>query len=173
MQPEHQQRHTSGERIRGLLRRWWWLIAAAIIVLFPICSWSFALTQLSSREDASTHYNLGLTYYGQRDLDEAITEFDEAIRLNTRFAEAYGSRGLAHFDKGNLDQALLDYDRAIELRPDMAAAYYNRALVYQVSISDPIAQEKARADIRKVLELTDDQELRTLAESKLRELGGK
>jgi len=63
-----------------------------------------------------------------------------------------------------------DYDRAIALfpdRPDKAKAYTNRGNAYYAKGD----LDRAIADFRKVLEVSDDPTLRGLAEETLRELG--
>ena len=60
--------------------------------------------------------------------DDAITDYDEAIRLKPDYAEAYSNRGIAKAALGRYDDAIADYDEAIYLKPDLAAAYYNRGI---------------------------------------------
>ena len=51
------------------------------------------------------------------DLDAAIANFSEAIRLNPNCAVAYGNRGFAHENMGKFDAAKADYDEAGRLDP--------------------------------------------------------
>ena len=57
----------------------------------------------------------GVAYCRQREWNKAITELDEAIRLNPRDALAYGYRGGAYCVRGELDKAISDFTRQIEL----------------------------------------------------------
>jgi tetratricopeptide (TPR) repeat protein len=89
---------------------------------------------------AAVLYNRGIAWRAasQRDrtnrddaaLDQAIADYDAALRLKPDFAEAYVNRGIAWFDKGRYDQAIADATRAIALRPGLAEAFNNRALAY-------------------------------------------
>jgi len=49
------------------------------------------------------------------DLDGALRDYDEAIRLEPDYAAAFYNRGVARRDRGDLDGALRDYDEAIRL----------------------------------------------------------
>jgi tetratricopeptide (TPR) repeat protein len=62
------------------------------------------------------------------DLDGAITDYSEAIRLNPDFADGYLNRGAARSEKNDLIGAIEDFDKALGLRPD-ADVYYNRGAV--------------------------------------------
>jgi tetratricopeptide (TPR) repeat protein len=61
-------------------------------------------------------------------LDDAIADYDEAIRLNPGDALAFRKRGVARAAKGDYDGAIADYDQAIRINPQYASAYYRRAL---------------------------------------------
>jgi tetratricopeptide (TPR) repeat protein len=67
---------------------------------------------------ASAYNNRGNARRAKGDLDGAIGDLDQAIRLDTKFAVAYHNRGLARRDKGNLDGAIADYDEATRLNPN-------------------------------------------------------
>ena len=45
----------------------------------------------------------------------AVTEFDAAIRLNDRYAEAYVARGKAHSNLGNMIEARSDWAIAAQM----------------------------------------------------------
>ncbi|MDZ7814749.1 MAG: tetratricopeptide repeat protein [Planctomycetota bacterium] len=58
--------------------------------------------------------------------EEAIKDYDEAIRLDPKYAAAYNNRGAANVKLGRHKDALSDYDEAIKLDPKYALAYRNR-----------------------------------------------
>jgi tetratricopeptide (TPR) repeat protein/S1-C subfamily serine protease len=62
-------------------------------------------------------------------LQEAITDFDQAIRLNPNFAVAYYSRGSTRRELGDKKGAITDFDQAIRLNPNDAGFYSNRGVV--------------------------------------------
>ena len=62
------------------------------------------------------------------DLQSAITDYNEVVRINPNDASAYYNRGLAHDKLGNLQSAIADYNEVVRINPDHASAYYNRVL---------------------------------------------
>ena len=85
------------------------------------------LRNLSRHEIIALAYNnRGSAWAGKGNLDEAIKDYNKAIRLNPNHAAAYNNRGFAWFNKGNLDEAIKDYNEAIRLDPNFARAYTNR-----------------------------------------------
>jgi tetratricopeptide (TPR) repeat protein len=72
--------------------------------------------------------NRGIARFDKGDLDGAIKDYAEAIRLKLDYADAYNNRGVARRKKGDLDGAIKDSAEAIRLKPDFALAYYNRGL---------------------------------------------
>ncbi|MDR2662083.1 MAG: tetratricopeptide repeat protein [Treponema sp.] len=81
-------------------------------------------------QDAEFYYNWGIDRYSAGDLDGAIVNWTEAIRLNPDYATAYSNRGTAYYAKGSLDLAIADWTEAIRLNPDLYQAYYNRGNAY-------------------------------------------
>lgn len=75
------------------------------------------------------HYLTGYQLAQQRKYREAITELNQAIRLQPDFAPAYNGRGYARFQLHNYAAAIRDLDRAISLDPQYANAYHIRSVV--------------------------------------------
>jgi tetratricopeptide (TPR) repeat protein len=90
---------------------------------------------------ASAWWALGKT-------EEAIADFDQAIKMGYKEAHAYTSRGLFHAEMGNHEKAIADYNQSLELDPKSVVPIINRAAVY-MNMRD---YEKAIADYSKVLE---------------------
>ena len=77
-------------------------------------------------DDAAAWARRGKEYAAHHDYEQAIADFDRAIRIGQNDVETYYQRGLAHAAVGYDDRALADYDKAIELAPDLAAPYLSR-----------------------------------------------
>ena len=74
------------------------------------------------------HYNLAtaLQKEGPGRLNDAITHFEEALRLKPDFAEAHSNLGSALAAvPGRLDEAIAQYEEALRLQPDLAEAHNN------------------------------------------------
>ena len=73
---------------------------------------------------------------------EAISAYDQAIRIDPKDAAAYNNRGIAKDDLEQYQDAIKDYNEAIRLDLKYAAAYYNRGIAkanlkqYQDAIKD-------------------------------------
>jgi tetratricopeptide (TPR) repeat protein len=68
----------------------------------------------------------GLAYVARGDNDRAITDYNEAIRLNPTNGLTFNERGLAYKAKGDVDRAIADLNEAIRLNSGNADIHYNR-----------------------------------------------
>ena len=64
---------------------------------------------------------------GYRDYIGAIKDYDQAIKLNPKFANAYLNRGYVKYKIKDYNGAIDDYNHAISLKPKNEKAYYARA----------------------------------------------
>ena len=103
-------------------------------------------------ETKEDYFNSGIAYYELGKHQQAIKDFNQAIRLDPKFAEAYNNRGIAYGKgKGQYGQAIADYTKAIELNPKYADAFYNRGIGY-INLGK---KDRACDDWRKACELGD------------------
>src|SRR5688572_27743570 len=63
---------------------------------------------------------------GEEKFDQAIKEYDEAIRLAPTFGRAYLGRGIVKGAKAEWKKAVADFDEAVRLEPEAPEGYYNR-----------------------------------------------
>ena len=80
------------------------------------------------KPDAFRFAARGFLWFQKDENDTAIQDFDEAIRLDPKFANAYYGRAEAYSNKKAFDQAIADYDEVIRLRPKYALAFSRRGL---------------------------------------------
>ncbi len=71
------------------------------------------------------HNNLGGVLGGKGQIDAAIRQFQEAVRLEPDNAEACNSLGIALGQKGQTDAAIRQFEAAVRLRPGFADAHDN------------------------------------------------
>ena len=64
-------------------------------------------------------YNRGLAWRNKGDLDRAVADFDQAIKLDPKYVAALYNRGNVFFVKKDFDRAIADYDLAIKLEPEL------------------------------------------------------
>jgi tetratricopeptide (TPR) repeat protein len=57
------------------------------------------------------------------DLDGAIEDYTQAIRINPTYANAYGVRGFAYDQLGQFTEALANYRRYVELAGENAPQF--------------------------------------------------
>ena len=75
--------------------------------------------------------NRGLLRWQRRDLDRAVADLREAIRLDAHHYQAHAGLAQVLRQQGKPDEAVEQFTQAITLRPDLAPLYRGRAEVYQ------------------------------------------
>ncbi len=89
-----------------------------------------ACTVETNPQDSHGLYNQGLSQLQQKNPKGAIDYFDQAIKANRNYAEAYVNRGIVYDELGNSQQAIADYNQAISINHNLAEAFYNRGNTY-------------------------------------------
>ena len=84
------------------------------------CTASIQSGKWSGESLSWAYYNRGNAYDDKGDVDRAIADYTEAIRLDPKFADAYNNRGLSWESKGDLQKALVDFTKFSELAPSDA-----------------------------------------------------
>jgi lipoprotein NlpI len=70
-------------------------------------------------------------WWAKKDADRALSDCNEAIRADSRYAAAYVNRGNAYLLKSDVDHAFADFSEAIRLDPKNAWAYTERGNLYK------------------------------------------
>jgi tetratricopeptide (TPR) repeat protein len=98
---------------------------------------------------ASAYSRRGLAFRNKGELERAIRDFDEAIRLTPSIAEDYHNRGALLAERGDYDLAFEDYRLAIRLNPKASEYYGSRGRAYERKGE----QEKAKANFDKARQI--------------------
>jgi tetratricopeptide (TPR) repeat protein/formylglycine-generating enzyme required for sulfatase activity len=88
---------------------------------------------VNARSDPGFYNNRGLSYFNKKEYDKAISDYNEAIRLQPNHAAAYNNRGNAYQAMKDYDKAISDYNEAIRLEPNYAVAYFKRGNAYEAT----------------------------------------
>ena len=99
---------------------------------------AMTLTQDQS-ETATIYYNRGRAYKELNRLDDALSDYSQAIQVNPNYTAAYFSRGLLHHQRKNVDEAIADYTRTIAFDENHARAFFNRGLLHRKNGKDHLA----------------------------------
>src|SRR5262245_27720092 len=94
------------------------------------CSRAIDSHQYTGRSLARLYARRGGAYQAQGDLDRAMADFNESMRIDPTYPSAYNNRGINWYRRGDLDRAIADYDQAIQLDPKYEYAYANRGAAW-------------------------------------------
>lgn len=86
---------------------------------------------ISARPDSAEAYNnRGVGHYNARRYLEAISDYDQAIRIKANYAVAFNNRGNARYAMAKYQEALADYTASLRIDPQYANAHSNRGLAH-------------------------------------------
>src|SRR5438552_2753233 len=106
------------------------VILRLLFLVIPLLLTAGCATMESDVErDTRAYIDRGDVYSAKGQYDQAIADYNEALKINPRSSLAYENRGNVYTVKGQYDQAISDYDKAMEINPT-GPAYANRAAVY-------------------------------------------
>jgi len=93
----------------------------------------------------------GSAYFKMGNSQNAISDFNQAIELDSNYPKAYHLRGLAREMGGDNDAALADFSRALDIDPEYGAAYYSRATL----LTKMGQEDEAAEDMKMVTHMTN------------------
>lgn len=99
--------------------------------LIPACTSVIQSHRQTPEILARAFFYRGRALAARNQFDQAIQDFDQAIRLDPAFPDAFNFRGVAWAGEGQFERAIADFDQAIHLDANYAEAIYNRGLAAQ------------------------------------------
>jgi len=96
------------------------------------------MTVPASAED---HYYSGIDLFGEGKLDEAAAEYQRALAIEPRFADALHGLAQAYHAKGEFDLAIETARKILEIDPDDILAWTAISRAYQRKGMVPEAEE--------------------------------
>jgi hypothetical protein len=105
------------------------LLAGAVIIAASALTWRqlgywqdnislFRHTLSVTADNSFINYNLGAALAEKGDLDAAIQEYQDAVRISPDFKEAHTNLGIALANKGSLDAAIKEFQEALRISPN-------------------------------------------------------
>ncbi|MGI9054207.1 MAG: CHAT domain-containing protein [Pyrinomonadaceae bacterium] len=148
---------------------------------------SLALKAVSENPSAENFHNLGRIYLTEKNFDEAVGQFEKAVKLAPNNAKLHNDFGAALIEKArtqeekfeNLDKALKEFQKSIELDNSLIEAYFNKAFCLQLIPSPESAKQAWREylkldsnspwaeEARKNLQLLESQKTNDVSSDKL------
>src|SRR5260221_233577 len=75
--------------------------------------------------------NEGISLHNLKQYEEALTAYEQAVRLDPNDADAYNGKGISLYNLRRYEEALTAYDQAIHLDPNDAVAYHNKGFALE------------------------------------------
>ena len=104
------------------------------------CSRAIDSREYTGRSLARVYARRGGAYAAKGDVNRAVADYNESMRIDPTYPAAYLNRGNVWFHRGDFDRAIADYNQAIQLDPDYAVAYVNRVTL----LSKMLGQSETR-----------------------------
>jgi tetratricopeptide (TPR) repeat protein len=106
-----------------------------IIIMMLGCS--------SSETRKTKFFDKGNEFYEKGDYGKAILNFQNAIKLDPHYADAYSALGTCYLKLMNIQGAFKAFSTAVEINPEILAAQVSLGQIYLMSKEKEKAIEKA------------------------------
>jgi tetratricopeptide (TPR) repeat protein len=100
--------------------------------------------KLEAHEKSCIHFELGALLSQKGHLDQALTQFSQAIQLDPQNADNYLALGKVHARRREFNHAVQAFETALELSPDDSSAYIEIAQVLKEAKNYSRAEQMLR-----------------------------
>ena len=111
------ERAVAGQPVRRRAMRWGWSLLLGFSVAFNLLA--------SVKQSAEWHWDMGTMLVQQGKVQEAIEQYEQALRLKPDFAEVHDDLASALVQTGKIKDAIAHFEQALQIKPDFAEAHYN------------------------------------------------
>ncbi len=88
-----------------------------------ISLWSDNVEKVENK--ARPRINLASAFFQKGELEDALFQYSEALRIKPEYADAHYGMGLVLFAQEKIDEAIRQYLKALKIRPRYSLAHYN------------------------------------------------
>ena len=122
--------------------RWGWVLLLGFSVAFNLLA--------GVEQYAWAHNDLGAALMQVGKIEDAIGQYEQALRLKPDYAEAHNNLGIVLAGQGKIAEAIAEFAAALRIKPDLAEAHYNlgNALAGQGRVSEAMAEYAAAVRIK-------------------------
>ncbi len=92
---------------------------------------TFCLPNLALAQSVQSYIDQGIENSQRGRYDQAINDFNGALKLKPRDPALFTYRGVVYYAKGQYDPAMKDFNQALEIDPKFGRAFYQRGMVYE------------------------------------------
>ena len=85
----------------------------------------------TAAQDVNAFVKKGMENCQSGRYDQALKDFNDALKLKPNDAMLITYRGVVYYAKGQTDLAMKDFNRAIEIDPKAGKAYYQRGMIFE------------------------------------------
>jgi tetratricopeptide (TPR) repeat protein len=127
-------------------------LMTAVLGVLIICAWKQTVywqdsetlwihTLACTTGNYEAHSNLGSILLDKGKVDDAIIQFQEALRINPLPANIHNNLGIALYQKGRVDASVAEFQKALQLDPDDAKAHNNlgKAFLQKGNVTEAIS----------------------------------
>jgi tetratricopeptide (TPR) repeat protein len=135
-------------------------LGAGVLLLFGVWSWqrvwvyesqeTLWTDTLAKNPNCWGAYNgLGAALFQKGQVDEAIEQYQKALKINPNYVETYNNLGIAHLKKGQVDEAISECQKALGINPNFAEAHNSlgQVLLQKGSVDEAIVQYQRALEI--------------------------
>ncbi len=128
-------------------------VAAAVALTVGICLLTGGCTKPVSKDVAIDHFVKGKILLDAGDVETALAELGQAVKVDPDLSIAYATMGDIHRRRGQWELARGAYESACQTNPFAFKAHYNLGVTYQALAAATEVAEKVKEYLEKAVEV--------------------